>query len=345
MDEDIVFLKKIVSIYSPSTEETKVSEFIVSEMRKLGFDAKIDEVGNAVGKIGDGEKVILIAGHIDTVPGKIDVRVEGDDLYGRGSVDAKGPFASFVRAVSKADLSGKTVIVAGCVEEEIATSKGARNLIGKYNPDFIIIGEPSSSEAVTLGYKGRLLIDYVLKREIAHTASQDLGVIENAIDFYVRVRQRCQEFNKDKERIFSQVQISTRNINSESDGLCDTVKMKIGLRIPIGFDIKEFKSFCNDNISGATIRFYGEERPIKSEKNNALVRSFLKSIRKQGKRPKFKVKTGTSDMNVLGAAYPNTPIVTYGPGDSAQDHTPNEHIELKDYSDAIAVLVDVLETL
>ena len=54
------------------------------------------------------------------------------------------------------------LVVVGAVEEEAASSKGARHVIEKYHPECFIIGEPSQWQAVTLGYKGRLLIDYTL---------------------------------------------------------------------------------------------------------------------------------------------------------------------------------------
>jgi LysW-gamma-L-lysine carboxypeptidase len=60
--------------------------------------------------------------------------------------------------------------------------------------------------------------------------------------------------------------------------------------------------------------------------------------------PKFKVKTGTSDMNVL-APHWRCPVVAYGPGDSALDHTPHEHISVQEYQQAIAVLTRTLQLL
>ncbi len=54
-------------------------------------------------------------------------------------------------------------------------------------------------------------------------------------------------------------------------------------------------------------------------------------------RPGFVVKTGTSDMNVVGPAW-QCPILAYGPGDSNLDHTPNEHIHLDEYWQAVQVL-------
>ncbi|NIU62369.1 MAG: M20/M25/M40 family metallo-hydrolase, partial [Pseudomonas stutzeri] len=63
-----------------------------------------------------------------------------------------------------------------------------------------------------------------------------------------------------------------------------------------------------------------------------------------GGKPRFKLKTGTSDMNVVGPAW-GCPIVAYGPGDSALDHTPREHIEIEEYQRGIEVLARALEAL
>ena len=58
----------------------------------------VDRTGNAVGVLGDGPREMVLLGHIDTVPGEIAVHRDGDALYGRGAVDAKGPLACFTAA-------------------------------------------------------------------------------------------------------------------------------------------------------------------------------------------------------------------------------------------------------
>jgi [amino group carrier protein]-lysine/ornithine hydrolase len=68
------------------------------------------------------------------------------------------------------------------------------------------------------------------------------------------------------------------------------------------------------------------------------------AIRETGGTPRFKVKTGTADMNVV-APHWNVPMVAYGPGDSALDHTPNEHVEISEYEKAISVLELALKNL
>ncbi|HED03922.1 MAG TPA: M20/M25/M40 family metallo-hydrolase, partial [Candidatus Fraserbacteria bacterium] len=82
---------------------------------------------------------------------------------------------------------------------------------------------------------------------------------------------------------------------------------------------------------------------VLAAKRGPLVAAFLGAIRAPGGRPCFKYKTGTSDMNLLAAW--GRPILTYGPGDSSLDHTPEEHLELAEYRQAIAVLRGALGRL
>jgi LysW-gamma-L-lysine carboxypeptidase len=56
------------------------------------------------------------------------------------------------------------------------------------------------------------------------------------------------------------------------------------------------------------------------------------------------LKTGTSDMNIVGPAWA-CPCVTYGPGDSTLDHTPDEHVEVAEYLRSIDVLTRALTDL
>ncbi len=159
-------------------------------MRAAAFDrAFMDDAGNAVGELGDPDapRTIVLLGHIDTVPGNIPVRIENDLLYGRGSVDAKGPLATFVAGAARfgaaaAKAANVRVVVVGAVEEEAATSKGARFIAARFDgsnervPDACIIGEPSHWNRVTLGYKGRLLLDLTADQPMAHTAGPDASV-------------------------------------------------------------------------------------------------------------------------------------------------------------------------
>jgi LysW-gamma-L-lysine carboxypeptidase len=49
-------------------------------------------------------------------------------------------------------------------------------------------------------------------------------------------------------------------------------------------------------------------------------------------------------MNVVGPRW-QCPMVAYGPGDSALDHTPDEHVVIDEYRRAIGILADALQRL
>ena len=284
-------------------------------------------------------------GHIDTFHGFIEPRIEDGKLYGRGAVDAKGCLATFVAACARVGArDGIRFVVIGAVEEECATSKGARFAITQYAPEFCIIGEPSGWDRITLGYKGRVLVDYEIAQAMTHTASATRPPAEQAIAFWNRLSAFAAEYNRDKPRVFDQLDPSLRAINTRDDGFTDQVAMRIGVRVPVGLTIAQVEQEIERLRDGATLTFSSEEEPFRAEKNNALVRAFLAAIRGAGGSPVFTVKTGTADMNIAGPAWA-FPIVAYGPGDSALDHTPHEHLDLAEYARAIDVLANVLMTL
>src|SRR5207248_11565304 len=95
---------------------------------------------------------------------------------------------------------------------------------------------------------------------------------------------------------------------------------------------------------GAELRFEYADAAVRAEKNTPVVRAFLKGIRDAGGTPRFKMKTGTSDMNILAPVW-GCPTLAYGPGDSKLDHTPHEAIELDDFERGVEVLTAALSQL
>ena len=123
-------LAGLLATPSLSGQERDASGKLAGWMGARGLDASVDQVGNAVGVRGTGEREILLLGHIDTFPGEVRVRREGDLLHGRGSVDAKGPLCAFAAAAAALEVpDGWRVTVVGAVEEEAATSRGARHVL------------------------------------------------------------------------------------------------------------------------------------------------------------------------------------------------------------------------
>ncbi|WP_420644267.1 [LysW]-lysine hydrolase [Candidatus Leptofilum sp.] len=348
----INFLQRLVEIPSLSGEETAVANFLVQQMKQSGFTAYVDTAGNAVGErscpdaAGQITQEIVLLGHMDTVPGNIPVRLDDGKLYGRGAVDAKGSLAAFVVAAARAQLPpGSRLAVVGAVEEEAATSKGARHVVEHFQPDYCIIGEPSGWQGITLGYKGRLLLDYCHAQPMQHTAVPGGGAAEVGIAWYNQLMSYVEQFNADKPRLFDQLLPSIRHMQTNSNGLENRIELKLGLRLPPNFDMAAFEQWLVESSGeGTAVRSHSYEPAIQTSRTSPLAKAFNRAIRQAGAQPTYKVKTGTSDMNVVAPIW-GCPIVAYGPGDSALDHTPNEHLVITDYLQAIEILQTVLTNL
>ena len=348
-------LENLVLIPSSSGRESRAAQMLANWLAQHGLVAGVDSAGNAVGVKGNGPNEIILLGHIDTFPGHPPVRREGNLLYGRGSVDAKGPLCAFAAAVTSVDVpDGWRLTVVGAVEEECATSKGARHILSrrKENPPvFCVIGEPSHWDRVTLGYKGRLLLDVSLRVPFSHSAGQSVLPAERGVAVWQAVLAYAAAVNAGKTGAFETLDPSLRALNTTDEGAFGAVTLSVGFRLPPDLAPPALEADLRGAImavAGAEdellLDFSGAEVAYRASKSTPLVRAFLKAIRAQGRQPRFVVKTGTADMNVVGPVW-QCPILAYGPGDSSLDHTPDEHIDLEEYLRAIEVLKIALAEL
>jgi predicted acetylornithine/succinylornithine family transaminase/N-acetyl-ornithine/N-acetyl-lysine deacetylase len=352
--DEVALLQRMLTIPSYSGQEQSLAHFLVEQARQMGLHAFVDDAGNFIASTSvdvAGEQPVVMLGHMDTVRGYIPVRLEDGRLYGRGAVDAKGPLAAFLCAtarLARENTFRHPLMVIGAVEEEAATSRGARAVVARYSPHACIIGEPSGSEAVTIGYKGRLLVEYSLACSISHSAGPHQNSSELAINFWNHVQQHAFEWNERHaaNSPFASLMPSLREVNSSQDGFEERTRLLIGYRLPPAFDVASLREQLERwaNEDGARLTFSGEEYAFQTTRTTPLARAFIQAIRATGRQPSFKVKTGTSDMNVVGPLWGQN-IVAYGPGDSRLDHTPQEHISVAEYLHAIDVLERVLRGL
>ena len=190
----IQFMRDIVSIPSMDSKIGPVGERIQAEMKKLGYDElRFDKMGNTIGRIGNGKKVLVFDTHIDTVgvgdpsawewdPFK--GKIENGILFARGACDEKNSTPGMVYGLAIACdlglLDGWTVYCFCNMEEEcdgIAPNSFVE-VDPKVKPDFVVIGEPTKMQ-VYRGHKGRLEMKVTSKGRSAHAASNHLG--DNAI--------------------------------------------------------------------------------------------------------------------------------------------------------------------
>jgi LysW-gamma-L-lysine carboxypeptidase len=348
---DFETLLGLVQRYSPTGQEGAAVAYLVQRMAELGYTRSFaDPAGNAVGILGEGPRQFVLLGHIDTVPGEIPVRLVGRNgipaneqvLYGRGSVDAKGPLAAFTDAVAALGAKpGWQLVVIGAVDEE-GDSRGARAIVDPYRPEFAIIGEPSRWERITLGYKGSAWAEITCRRDMGHTASERESASEAAFAAWSRLAGWAEGVNAGRSRLFDRVSLTLRGLSSGGDGFEEWARLQVGVRLPLDFPPSAWYETLPQLLPGVSIQPTGYALPAYlGEKNTPLVRAFLAGIRAAGGEPGFVLKTGTSDLNIVAPVW-GCPALAYGPGDSSLDHTPDEHISLGEYRRAVEVLEKVL---
>lgn len=320
-------LEALVSTPSVSGAESDAADVLVEYFESHGRDAWVDEVGNVRAPGDDG---VLLTSHIDTVPGEIDVRVEDRELWGRGSVDATGPLAAMAAASVETGAS-----FAGVVEEE-TTSAGAWHLVeDRVEPDAVVNGEPSGWDALTLGYRGFLPATYEAATASGHSSRPAPNAVQHATAWVERV----QAAFPDEDSVFESVTAKPVGIDGglADDGHAMTATVDVQFRLPPGTTAGDVQSVVANCTEHGEVAWGDAIPPVMASARSPVAGALRAAIREAGGDPTHLRKTGTSDANIYAAAW-DCPVATYGPGDSALDHAPDERIDLAAFGRGVDVL-------
>ncbi len=362
MEEDYPeqLLLKLLKIYSPSGKEAEISKFLYEELKRLGFKVHVDEVGNVEGIYGEGRPSILLCGHMDTIRGKIKPKKRGRVIFGRGAVDAKSPLAALICGAKRhIDGGGKGKITILAVVDEEGKSKGIRHFLLRCSEkyDYAVFGEPSGAYAVTVGYKGRLLLRVLCETNPGHASAPML--FENAIYVAMRLIDRLRRVEKewlDGRDLFESPTLCVTGVRGgeEDNTVPSRCWVVVDVRVPPSMTIGEIKEKLTSIIDEfkakeerAKIRleFLDENEPFLEREDSRLVRNFLESIKEVTKKEgRLSRKTGTADVNDFVKKFRVSSVV-YGPGNSKLDHTPIENVSIKEYLDSIDIISNLLKRL
>ena len=204
------FLRDLIAIPSESCEEEGVIRRTIREMEALGFDkAWIDPEGNALGYMGDGEKIIAFDGHIDTVGiGNRDnwtndpyEGYETDDIiYGRGGSDQDGGVVSAVYGAKiMKDLglipAGYKILVTATVQEEDCDGLCWQYIHNEdgITPEFVVSTEPTDG-GIYRGHRGRMEIRVDVAGVSCHGSAPERG--DNAIYKMAEIVSEVKQLNE-----------------------------------------------------------------------------------------------------------------------------------------------------
>ncbi|MEM1534768.1 MAG: N-acetyl-lysine deacetylase [Nitrososphaerota archaeon] len=337
-------LLELLSQYTPTGMEDRLAETMRGLARRLGYDSiEIDGAGNYLLRRGRGARTLLLAGHVDTVPGELEYGLRGSEVYGRGAVDAKGPLAAMLvgASVARIDPGRATVIVAGLVDEE-GTGQGARELLSRgLKVDGVIIGEPTGATGVAVSYRGSLTVRISAVARGGHSSAPYMG--ESALDKLLDAIQDIRLAFKGRSYEAPTSAVTQIRAGDWPTKLPESAEAIVNIRYPPGVESSAIleKVEATVTLHRCKLEILDLTEPVAASLSSPVVRALNRSILKHGRRPRILKKTGASDMNLLYRLTRN--IAAYGPGNSLLAHTSGEAVSVSELELAASVVAGAVE--
>ena len=360
-EEDVIpILKELIQIKTenPPGRTIEAVDYLVKEFDKSGIHSEVQEYAegkaNIIAEYGEGEKTVIITGHLDTVPSGNEEKwtyppFEGVEdkgrIYGRGSTDMKGAVAAYVSIMKKLKENEvrlkKKIIFLGTADEEIGMdgSLFAKNAGIMENCEFVLIGEPTENK-IGIAEKGTLWIKVSVKGKSAHGSTPHLGI--SAIEGAAKLLQRMKEAVPELDHTV--LGKSSLNIGKISGGTlinvvpeycefeCDFRLVDDNLRDQTKRKINDIiEVFNKEEEAKAEIEIIHEIPAIELKEESAFVELLKDKAKELGIHEIIGVNYGT-DGAMLVPDY-NTPFIIMGPGKLDQLHVTDEYTEKKEVLD------------
>jgi len=235
-ERDLVrFLRDLIATKSLSAQEGDVIRRVEAEMNACGYDeVRVDPMGNILGRIGDGPRVVALDAHVDTVDVGNPANWTTDPfageerdgvVYGRGACDMKGALASIVyggRIVKELGLeSDCTLWVVGSVQEEDCDGLCWQYILNEdgLKPEAVVIAEPTNL-GVYRGHRGRMEIEVRTRGVSCHGSAPERGV--NAVYKMAPIVADIERLNErlGGESFLGKGTVTIAEIRSTSPSLC-----------------------------------------------------------------------------------------------------------------------------
>lgn len=356
-------LSEMIKIKSLSLQEGEVASKIKNMMEDAGFDeVKIDGLGNVIGRIGDGEKIISFDGHIDTVDlgniknwdfDPLGGEIKDGFVHGRGSVDQEGGPAAFITAgkiIKELNLAKDlTIYFTATVIEEDCDGLCWKYIVEeeKIKPECVVITEPTNLN-IYRGHRGRMEIAVSFFGVSSHGSAPERG--KNAIYMASRAALEIEKLNERlaNDEFLGKGTITISEFKSTSPSLCavsDFAGIHLDRRLTWGEDkelalnqVREIVKDMNAKVelldyeeTAYTGLKYGMQKYYptwKLEEDHPLVRKGVEAYKELfNVEPKVDKWTfSTNGVTIRG--YYNIPVIGFGPGNEVLAHAPNEKVPI-----------------
>ncbi len=332
--DPVALLDEMVRVPSITGSTIVAAAALVERTAAAGFDSRVDEAGNVVMRWGHGAATsdVLLLGHLDTVDGDVPVHMRDGRLHGRGAVDAKGPLAAALAAVSALPVDGAPVTVVAACDEE-GPSLGARHLRRRAAPSSLIVLEPSGWNTITTAYRGCVRLRALIERPLAHHAAPQASAADVLVAALARLQGQVGSTGgaagHDGSRAVNSIQLRVNALHTGAHGAMELAGAALEVRVPAGIAVETVLQTVTGALPDARIDVQSAYDAVTVPRSTAVARALARSITAEGGRPRYTTKTGTCDLNVVWPVW-RCAAAVYGPGDSSLDHTPHESIDIEE---------------
>lgn len=328
-------LERALRMYSPSHGEREFASWLLGVVKQHASDAWMDEAGNVIAIRGGGAPVVWLHAHMDTVPGPLPVRREGDVIWGRGAVDDKGPLVTYLKTFLESEPRGTLVLALVTAEEDDSAGTAALLRGGPPRPDYVYVGEPTSLR-VAYAYRGSARVYIELVSRGGHSSSPIHGnVVEELFAVYQEIKGALGHAGRYDAFTVMPTVVSCGEAPNKIPTKC---MMVLDVRIPHG-------RTCGDLLAALPPRARAVScvEPAEAPPTNPAARALVRALLRLGIEPRLSKKWGTSDFNLLISL--TRSIAAFGPGDPRLAHTEDERISVSEVELAARVLEHALEEL
>ncbi len=340
-------------------------------MKAARFDeVTIDGLGNVIGRIGNGRRILAFDGHIDTVEvgnaanwsfDPFGGEIRDGFVHGRGAADQKGGVASMVTAGRILKELGVdrdvTLYFVGSVIEEDCDGLCWKYIIEKdgIRPEVVVSTEPTDG-GLYRGQRGRMEIEVEFKGISSHGSAPERG--RNAIYMASRACLAAERLNErlPVDDFLGKGSIALSQFVSGSPSLCavaDYARIHLDRRLTWGETkesaVREIEALVkgedarvfvlNYEETAYTGRRYGMEKYYPTWKwpeDHAAVQAGARTFQALfGRPPRIGKWTFSTNAVTISGVY-GIPAIGFGPGAEAMAHAPDEKTPVEDLVNAAA---------
>lgn len=362
--EKLKILKDLIAINSANGNELAVAKYLHDLLAQHGIESKVDAFGdkraNLTFELGQGEPILGITGHMDTVAlgdlskwkhDPLTATLDDGKLYGRGAADMKSGLAAQIIAMIELHDAGQIpghLRFIGTAGEEYGTPGADRLEAQGIAQDLsaLLVGEPSSGNVV-FAHSGCYYYRIVSHGRSVHASAPERGLnaLDSLIDYCLAERSLFADAPVDEDLGVVKHAVTIMKGGEQINTIPDTAELRGNIRPTNAFNNEQVTAkikaaVAKINAQGKaqlTFSIIHDWWPVASDKHSKFVQQTLKAVQAayadypDHSQPQLATMNGATDASVFVKHHQDLPVIVLGADKWAVAHQINEYTTIPSY--------------